>query len=380
MAHILTGNHDLPVRPAPEIFAALAILAGLLLVALLVWLDTGFRGLGLLGLGALLGAVFLNFQYGFASGWRRFIEQREMMALSAHFLLASLCAILFIPAASLGIASAGSLAPVSVSLFIGAFMFGIGMQLANGCGSGVLFSFGGGSGRMLVALPFFVLGSLLGSLILPMVLGWGQLAPVQIAGSLPTGPRLLVNLVLLAGLSFAFWRSGRRRGQQMPARLLIASVIIAGLCWAVFLLAGHPWGVTFGFTLWGAKLAGLAGLDVSGFGFWQWPGPARALAHSVLADTSSLMDIGMLCGAAIAAGLAGGLRAQNWPNQRQLAAAALGGLLMGVGARLAFGCNIGAFLAGTASGSLHGWIWFVMAMAGSWLGVRLRPSFGFQDR
>ena len=72
----------------------------------------------------------------------------------------------------------------------------------------------------------------------------------------------------------------------------------------------------------------------------------------------------------------GALRRQSWPEGRQLVAAALGGIMMGIGARLGFGCNIGAFLAGIASGSLHGWIWFVMAMGGSWVGIRLRPQFG----
>ena len=89
------------------------------------------------------------------------------------------------------------------------------------------------------------------------------------------------------------------------------------------------------------------------------------------------MNIGMLIGATAWAALGGGLRKQEWPNQRQLLAAALGGFIMGIGARLAFGCNIGAFLGGTASGSMHGWIWFVMALAGSWVGIRLRPHFGF---
>jgi hypothetical protein len=54
----------------------------------------------------------------------------------------------------------------------------------------------------------------------------------------------------------------------------------------------------------------------------------------------------------------------------------VGGLLMGWGARLGFGCNIGAFLGGIASGSLHGWIWFAAALAGSTIGIRLRPAFG----
>jgi uncharacterized membrane protein YedE/YeeE len=205
----------------------------------------------------------------------------------------------------------------------------------------------------------------------------GQLPPVQIGAELGPLERTGVNLALLGAAAFCFWHIGYRRGEKMPVKLLVASGMIACLCWAVFALSGHPWGVTFGFTLWGAKLASAIGFDLSGYDFWQWPGPARALAHSVLADTSSLMDIGMLIGAGLWASFVGSLRSQTWPNRRQLLAAAIGGLLMGIGARLAFGCNIGAFLAGTASGSLHGWIWFAMALAGSWVGVRARPHFGF---
>ncbi len=54
----------------------------------------------------------------------------------------------------------------------------------------------------------------------------------------------------------------------------------------------------------------------------------------------------------------------------------IGGLLMGWGARIGFGCNIGAFVGGVASGSLHGWIWFAAALAGCLIGIRLRPLFG----
>ncbi len=60
----------------------------------------------------------------------------------------------------------------------------------------------------------------------------------------------------------------------------------------------------------------------------------------------------------------------GWPPVGQVMAAIIGGLLMGVGARLGFGCNIGAFLGGIASGSLHGWVWFIQplqAAIGIWL-------------
>ncbi len=61
---------------------------------------------------------------------------------------------------------------------------------------------------------------------------------------------------------------------------------------------------------------------------------------------------------------------------RSLAGAVIGGLLLGYGARLAFGCNIGAYFSGILSGSLHAWLWLPAAFAGSALGVRLRPLFG----
>ena len=134
--------------------------------------------------------------------------------------------------------------------------------------------------------------------------------------------------------------------------------------------------MTFGFTLWGGKMASLLGVDLSGAEFWQWPGPKRALADSVLSDTSSLTDFGMILGAMAAAAATRPFARGAWPPLKSLAAAAIGGLLMGWGARLGFGCNIGAFVGGVASGSLHGWLWFVAALGGCAIGIRLRPIFG----
>ena len=154
-------------------------------------------------------------------------------------------------------------------------------------------------------------------------------------------------------------------------------MVIGLLAIAAFLAGGHPWSVTFGFTVWGGKIAGLLGFDLSGAEFWQWPGPKRALAESILTDTSSLTDFGMIFGAMAAAAASAPVRPHELAAaRRSLAAAAIGGLLMGWGARLGFGCNIGAFVGGVASGSLHGWVWFAAALAGCTIGIRLRPLFG----
>jgi len=61
---------------------------------------------------------------------------------------------------------------------------------------------------------------------------------------------------------------------------------------------------------------------------------------------------------------------------RRAAASVLGGLLLGYGARIAFGCNIGALTSGIASTSLHGWLWAAAALVGTPLGVGLRRRFG----
>ena len=77
---------------------------------------------------------------------------------------------MIVPVAALVPGFGGAIAPIGPSLVIGAFVFGIGMQLANGCGSGTLYTAGGGSGRMLIALALFIVGSVIGSLHLPAFL------------------------------------------------------------------------------------------------------------------------------------------------------------------------------------------------------------------
>ena len=98
----------------------------------------------------------------------------------------------------------------------------------------------------------------------------------------------------------------------------------------------------------------------------------------MLSDTSSLINIGMIIGAGLLASIIGMFSSAKWPPKIELISAAIGGLLMGIGARLSFGCNIGAFLGGTASGSLHGWIWFAMAFVGTYFGIIYRDKVGFK--
>ena len=61
-----------------------------------------------------------------------------------------------------------ALGPPSISLLIGAFVFGLCMQIADGCGSGTLYKAGMGIPMNAAILPMFAIGSFVGSLHL----GW----------------------------------------------------------------------------------------------------------------------------------------------------------------------------------------------------------------
>jgi uncharacterized protein len=358
-------------------FLGAAVATTALLIAL-VLLDGEPRSAALIIAGFGLGVAFLKTEFSFTASWRRFLVRGEAGGLLAALLLIAVAALVIVPVAARGQGFGGAIAPLGPSLVIGAFVFGIGMQLANGCGSGTLYTAGGGSGRMLVALLGFIIGCVVGSLQLPAFLALGGIDPILASDHLGPWGGLAATLASIAAAAVLVIAIARQRGAAVaPARpLIVGAFVIGALAIATFVAGGHPWSVTFGFTVWGAKAANLLGFDFSSAPFWQWAGPKRALGDSVLSDTSSLTDLGMLLGAMAAAAASKPFARAAWPPLASLAAAAIGGLLMGWGARLGFGCNIGAFVGGVASGSLHGWVWFAAALGGCAVGIRLRPLFG----
>jgi uncharacterized protein len=360
-----------------RLFLGLALGATAILIVL-VLLDQQPASTALILGGFGLGVAFLKAEFSFTAAWRRFLTRGEAGGLLGGLIVIAICALAVVPVAALTSKYGGAIAPLGPSLVIGAFVFGIGMQLANGCGSGTLYTVGGGSGRMLIALLFFVIGSVFGSLSLPAFLALGGVDPVLASDYFGAWGGLAVTLASLVVAAAIIIAVARARGANyMPSRnYIIGGFTIGLLCIAVFVAGGHPWSVTFGYTVWGAKAATALGFDLSHAAFWQWPGPKRALSDSVLSDTSSLTDFGMLFGAMAAAAASKPFAATAWPPVKSILAAGVGGLLMGWGARLGFGCNIGAFVGGVASGSLHGWIWFLAALPGCLIGIRLRPLFG----
>lgn len=367
----------------------IAALTGALLVAAG---TEGWRQGALAFVGVLFGVSLYHSGFGFASAYRHFFVRGDGRGILAQLLMLALATALFAPLLISG-AARGAVSPLALQAVFGAALFGVGMQLGSGCACGTLYAIGGGSSVMLITLAGFGAGSFLATLSSDAWKGLPRLEPVSLADRLGWSG-VLLQLAVLTALALILWRwkrplpndsppfwprADRRALLQGPWATVTGAVALALLGALTLALAGRPWGVTWGFTLWTAKLAQAMGWDPATGSIWQQPRFAEALQGGLLQDTTSVMNAGIVLGAAAAAAAAGRLGLRLPSSRRICLAALLGGLSMGYGAWLSFGCNVGAYFGGIASTSLHGWLWIVFALLGTALGVRLRPLFGLNN-
>ncbi len=81
------------------------------------------------------------------------------------------------------------------------------------------------------------------------------------------------------------------------------------------------------------------------------------------------MSVGIVLGAALLALIRHEFK-WKMPNLETAMFALIGGALMGIGARLGMGCNVGAFFAAVTNGDLTGWIFLIGMLAGGFIGVK----------
>ena len=387
----------------PSVQTKLAWASGLLFLLLgsIILLQQGVHQSILYGISFLLGLTLYHARFGFTSAFRQLLTVGQGQGIQAHMVMLSVASLFFAIIFTTGATWTGTdpqpnLAPIGMSLVIGAFLFGIGMQLGGACASGTLFHVSGGRSSLLLTLLGFVTGSVwaawnwdfwqnelpsFGPVSLALSTGWGY------------GPALLVQLAVCALIYLlASWISKKRKAplrKPVPTTqgwkriirgswpLWLAAILLAALNSLTLFFSGKPWGITSAFVLWGSKALQMAGVDVSSWSYWSGDS-GQALNESVLAHTTSVMDFGIIFGALFAAAVSGTFKLQKI-TPKVAAASLIGGIIMGYGARLSFGCNIGAYFSGIASFSLHGWIWAVFALLGSYVGVKLRPLFTLKN-
>lgn len=319
----------------------------------------------------------------------------------------------------------GTVAPAGLNTVVGGLLFGVGMVVAGGCVSGTLMRMGDGFVMQWVAFAGLLAGSLLGAraccswsaplfqgsrpVFLPDHLGWTAALGLQAAGlgllwwlaarherrrfgSL-AGPASLTSGEAEAEADTSA-EAAPSESHEAPTSLLVRlrtaaaraaiggfSPLAGGLALGLlnvlyFALAGRPWGITTELTYWASALWRLFGQHPEEWAYFSSRGLVSG--RTLLAHPGTALNLGIIAGAFLAPFVLSQWRLRPMKSWRHAVAALAGGVLMGFGARLSLGCNIGALFSGTASLSLHGWIYLVSLFAGSLLGVRVADAFLFQ--
>ncbi|MDA3922182.1 MAG: YeeE/YedE family protein [Salinisphaera sp.] len=344
-----------------------------------------------------LGVALYHARFGFTSAFRQLMAVGQGETLRAHMLMLAVASLLFAPLMAWGTTAfggplSGYVFPVGLSVAFGGFIFCIGMQLGGACASGSLYTVGSGQTSILITLFGFIVGSVWGAHDFGF---WLQPAFVWKTVSLADTRygyvgAVVFQLIIIAAIVAATY--GVERWLNPPPRvgppsenglarvlrgtwpLWAGALALAALNAVTLYLSGKPWGITSAFALWGSKVLAATGVDVGSWYYWSVP-HAGGLAAPILADRTSVMDFGIIFGAMAASAWGGTFAIAKRPPGRIVLARLIGGVLMGYGARIAFGCNIGAYFGGIASFSLHGWLWGVVGLAGTVVGIKLRPLF-----
>jgi uncharacterized protein len=354
----------------------------------------------LLLIGGGLGFALFHSRYGFTSAFRQLLSVGNGSGIRAHALLLGTAATLVALIMASGVGLFGSTptpsgGPLGVALLIGAFLFGLGMQLGGSCASGTLFAVGAGQSTIVFTLGGFIIGSTLYMWQYNLVANLPAFHAIVLSNSVGWAGSWAITM---AALLLMVWVSRLVQKRRNPPPVdavptahgllrivrgswptLVGSLVIGVGAGAILLVSGGTWGITSAFGLWGSKFLGLLGANPQSWSGWEVPSQHTALTGSFLANTISVTDIGIMIGAAIASAAAGTYVLRGRIPWRTALAAVIGGILMGIGARLAGGCNIGAYLSGISQGSLSGWAWGAIALAGTWAGLRLRPLFGLTN-
>ncbi|BBN60362.1 YeeE/YedE family protein [Hydrogenovibrio marinus] len=342
-------------------------------------------------IGSLLGAGLNYFQFGFRTCSQQLLVQGKTLGIRAIIVMLAVTTILFFPLLYAGHfgsrALTGLVEPLSLSVVFGAFIFGIGMQLSNGCTSGTFNRLGQLQPLSITALIFLIVGGTLAAYNISFWRELPALPAVSIINTLGIFNALLIQLGILGTLYFLMSHRERSRHQSVeplfPKRGTLRDWhpwLLAGLTLAMFntlllITSGQPWSIASVLPVWGVKIGTQMGLPFD-FSFWDYSITySQRLETPVWHDTVSLTTWGVIFGAAWVTLF------DKFRNQKSISAttpvsehfmAILGGLLMGYGAVIAFGCNIGAFFSGIGSGSLHGWLWALSALMGNALIITLR--------
>lgn len=175
-----------------------------------------------------------------------------------------------------------------------------------------------------------------------------------------------IGLGILAGLHMYVTGALREHyGIFNFGELLVAMGYTDGLSIQDTVFDPGYWYITTQEAQWGGWVMQKLGIDSMDSIFF---GLDNGLPNPLL-NAPGFMSIGIILGAAV---MALARREFKWklPSWESAFFAIAGGTLMGIGARLAMGCNIGAFFATVTNGDPSGWVFLIGMVIGAYIGVK----------
>jgi len=130
----------------------------------------------------------------------------------------------------------------------------------------------------------------------------------------------------------------------------------------------EPWGITSATSRWSGWILNSFGVDTPNWLYFQQMKTFQKIPFMYGSDA---INIGVVLGAFIAACLSYEFAIRRAKSKRMYVQAFAGGILMGYGARLCNGCNLGAFICSIPSLSLSGWIFWIGLAIGAYIGIKI---------
>jgi uncharacterized membrane protein YedE/YeeE len=369
--------------------------AGVIVLGLLGWAyllssntETGGRASFSLLIGLALGIVFERGRFCFFCIFRDSIESRKNSGFLSVIVALAVGAIgyaivfgMYLPDTSGEYLPPNAhIGPTSWVLAIAALAFGFGMALSGACISGHLYRIGQGSLRAIPALIGALIGFGLGFIT------WNTLYLRAIQDS-PTlwlphyigyAGSLAVTLAVLGVIAYFLLKSNTESAPERASGLAIlrskfspaTTGLLVGVIGTIAYMRIEPLGVTRQLSAISRKEFDKQSLlpeTINGL---------DTLAGCVGLVTDTITNNGWLIIGFVIASFAGALSANRFkfeiPTLRNSSTALIGGVLMGWGSMTALGCTVGVLLSSTQAFAVSGWIFFLFAFLGVYLGIKAK--------
>ncbi len=368
--------------------------------------------------GLMMGYVLSRGRFGFAGGVKRVMVRGEGTLTKALLVMAAVTLIVTfgiqwkaaqggaIPAflAKEGqaiIPGTQNVSFANIGTVLGGFFFGMGMIFSGGCASGTLTDMGEGEVRAWITFPFFILGSIPGELARYAV-DQHAIGKIGAQAYLPDTFGFFGSLALsLVGLGAIYlyvvhYEKKRREKntyldpygdwedfeKEIPEAddsysvlekvyhklfverfTFMKTGLLLAFAWIFILVSqGKSWGVTTAFSHLEVYVGQLFGAEFTNPKLVEY---SQAVSNGLLQDGGTIRNLGLVVGALLAFLMAGRLKLSFGFKSKDSIYFAIGGLIMGFGARLAKGCNAGALYSGISTFALSGWVFLVAMTLGA---------------